>query len=393
MNTWIVGTGMDGVKTLTCEALEIILSADILIGAERMLEPFEHLEKPMLKEYSTERIAECIRENPKSKIAVLMSGDCGFYSGAKKLSGLLGDNCTIICGISTPVYLCSRTGRQWEKMKFVSLHGRNGNIAVNVLQNELCFFLLGGSVTPSEVCRVLCRYGLGDVTVLVGENLGYENERITSGRADEFTEIKTSNLCAVIAENKNYIRYIPSCMEDSSFIRGKVPMTKAEIRALAVSYLNVKKDGICWDIGCGTGSVSVEMAMRCPDGMVYGFDKNDEAVNLTLENARNFSCDNITAHCCTFPDIKTENCNVPDCVFIGGTSGKMHDIVDYILKINPSADIVITAVSLETVSECLKLFEADITQIAVTRTKKIGSHTMLSAENPVFIVRRRKCGE
>lgn len=393
MNIYIVGTGMDGVKTLTREAREIINSADVLIGAERILKPFEYLNKTMLKEYSSDKIAEYIKNNTNKNIAVLMSGDCGFYSGAKKLSGLLGNDCGIISGISTPVYFCSKIGRQWENMKFVSLHGKSGNIAVNVLQNELCFFLLGGEVTPTKVCNALKFYGLGDVTVFVGENLGYENERITQGTAQGLAEIQSANLCAVIVENKNYMKYIPSGIDDGEFIRGNVPMTKAEIRAVAVSKLNICRDSICWDVGCGTGSVSVEMALRCPDGRVYAFDKKSESMVLTIENARNFSCDNIKVSKGIFPDVEMEDFIVPDCVFIGGSSGKMRDIVEYVLTKNPSAEIVVTAVSLETVGECLELFDAEITQIAVTRTKKVGSHTMLSAENPVFIIRRRKCGE
>ncbi len=385
---YIVGTGMDSIKTITREAYEIIVSADVLIGAERMLEPFEYLHKDMLCEYSAEKIKDYINNCGHGKIAVLMSGDCGFYSGAKKLSEYFTD-CEVISGISTPVYLCSKIGRQWENMKFVSFHGKSGNIAVNVMQNELCFFLLGGKITPAEICRTLCRYGLGEVSIFIGENLGYGNERIMSGTAESFQDVQTGNLCAVIAENKNYMQYIPSGIDDGDFIRTKIPMTKAEVRAVAVSKLNIGRKSVCWDIGCGTGSVSVEMALKCPDGCVYAFDKNPEAVRLTTENAVKFSCDNILVYEGMFPDDIPENISVPDCVFVGGSSGKTADIVKYVTGLNPSAGIVATAVSVETLNECMNVFDAEITQIAVTRTRKTGSHTMLSAENPVFVIKRK----
>lgn len=387
IKVYIVGTGMDGVKTLTREAYEIINSADVLIGAGRMLEPFEYLHKKMLCEYSAEKIADYINNCGYDTIVVLMSGDCGFYSGAKKLTEFI--DCEIICGISTPVCFCSKIGRQWENMKFVSLHGKNGNIAVNVKQNEYCFFLLGGQITPSEICRTLCRYGLGDVNVFAGENLCYENERIISGTAESLQNIESTNLCAVITENKNYMKYIPSGIDDGDFIRTEIPMTKAEVRAVAVSKLNIGSKSICWDIGCGTGSVSVEMAVKCADGGVYAFDKNPKAVRLTAGNSEKFGCDNIHVYESLFPDGIPENIPVPDCVFIGGASGRISEIIEYVTGLNPCAEIVVTAVSLETLDECMNVFDAEITQVAVTRTHKVGSHTMLSAENPVFVIKRK----
>ncbi len=392
IKVYVVGTGMDGVKTLTREAYEIIDSADVLIGAGRMLEPFKHLHKKMVCEHSADKIADYINNCGFDKIAVLMSGDCGFYSGAKRLSEFI--ECEIISGISTPVYFSSKVGIPWENMKFVSLHGRYGNIAVNVMQNEHCFFLLGGKVTPAEICRTLCRYGFGDVNIFVGENLCYENERIISGTAESLREIQSAGLCAVIAENKNYIKYIPSGIDDGDFIRTEIPMTKAEVRAVAVSKLNIGRDSICWDIGCGTGSVSVEMAMKCTDGGVYAFDKKTEALKLTSENSEKFGCDNIHVFESLFPENIPENIPVPNCVFIGGASGKISDIIKYVTNLNSSAEIVVTAVSVETLNECMNVFDAEITQIAVTRTRRIGSHTMFSAENPVFVIKRKiKCVE
>ena len=166
-------------------------------------------------------------------------------------------------------------------------------------------------------------------------------------------------------------------------------MTKSMVRAIVVSWLNIGKKSICWDIGCGTGSVSVEMALKCPDGKVFSFDKNSQAVELTLKNAEKFGCDNIKVYEGTFPQYDGEKLSPPDSVFIGGSAGKMAEIVSHILKLNPFAKIVITAVSLETLSECVGLFEAEITQVAVTKTRKTGSYTMFSAENPIFIIRRK----
>ena len=135
------------------------------------------------------------------------------------------------------------------------------------------------------------------------------------------------------------------------------------------------------------------MAFRCENGTVCTVEKKMEAVGLIQQNQRKFGCDNIKIYEGDASQIVNE-LPVPDCVFIGGSSGKLEEIISAAIVKNCYARIVVTAVSLETLAQCLTVFEklglqADISQIAVTRTKKIGSHTMLAAENPVYIIKRK----
>ena len=162
----VIGIGMDGDKTLTAEAKEAIESAELIIGARRMVKPFEHLNRQMFISYDPKEIAERIRASEFAKIAVLMSGDCGFYSGTEKLLPLIGD-CRVISGISSPVYFFDRIGIPWQDCKFVSLHGAEANIVRNVFSNEKVFFLLGGKVKVSEICQRLCEYSLNDTEVYI----------------------------------------------------------------------------------------------------------------------------------------------------------------------------------------------------------------------------------
>ena len=171
-------------------------------------------------------------------------------------------------------------------------------------------------------------------------------------------------------------------------------MTKAIVRGSAVSSLEIERDSVCWDIGCGTGSVSVEMAFRCPMGTVYAFDKSAEAVELTKQNSMSHSCDNIIVREGVCPDILAD-APAPDKVFIGGSSGNMLNIFRCVTNQGSSPDIAVTAVSLETLEQACRCFEVffyiyTVTQISVTDTRKVGSHTMLSAQNPVFLIRGRK---
>ena len=187
--------------------------------------------------------------------------------------------------------------------------------------------------------------------------------------------------------NKEYEKYLASGIADDEFIRGKAPMTKAEIRCSAVSKLNIGRDDICWDIGSGTGSVSVEMALRCPRGKVYAVEKDSEAAELSEKNFRKFGCDNVISVCGMAENVM-KDLPAPDCVFIGGSGGGLPEIVSAALDKNPSARIVMTAVSLETLLESECLGEREITEISAARTIRAGKYTMLRGENPVFVIRR-----
>ncbi len=389
----IAGTGMDGAATLTAEARNAIGSAEVLMGAERMLEPFKALGKRTFSEYRAEELMRLIEENDNAEICVLMSGDSGFFSGTQRLMELLresGRPAEVIPGISSLSYFAAKIGKPWQNMKIVNLHGSSANIARAATRNRLCFFLLGGESTPDSVCQRLCEYGLGGLRVYIGGDLAYPSERIIRGTAQSLCEAEFSGLCVMVTENDSPERGARFGIPDEEFTRGSVPMTKAEVRSVVISKLRVPEKGVCWDLGCGTGSVSAEMALGCFDGTVYAVDRSEEAVSLTKANALKFRCDNIRAVLGEIPEALA-GLPAPDSVFIGGASGKIGAVLDEVYSRNPGATVAATAVSLETLNEAITAFgergiSPQIVQIAATRAKRLGSHTMLSAENPIFII-------
>ena len=394
VKVYIIGTGVDGDRTLTREAAEIIERADVLIGASRMLEPFRKLGKNVYEEYRSDEIRRYLAANSFSTAAVLMSGDCGFFSGAKKLSEQLeGADVEIVCGVSSAVYFFSKLKKDWSDCKFISLHGKNANIVRNVCSHRNTFFLLGGDVSAADVCRLLSKYNMGYVSVYIGSRLGYSDERILIGTAQEFGNINTSDLSVMLVENSQYEQYLQCGICDEEFIRGKVPMTKSVVRTAAVSALNIGINDVCWDIGSGTGSVAVEMALRCIDGTVYAVEKNSDGIGLIAENRHKFGCDNIEIIAADAADA-VDDLPVPDCVFVGGSGGQLKHIISTAFEKNSDIRLVITAVTLETMNESIAIFnelriEAEITQIAVTKVEKVGNYSMLKAENPVFIIKRK----
>ena len=396
MKVSLIGIGMDGIHTLTKEAETAIQESEILIGAERMLAPFQNFGKQMLIAYKAQEIADFLHKSKKSNASVLLSGDVGFYSGAEKLRTLLKEHeLHIYSGIASPVYFADKIGISWENMKSISLHGTENNIVIHVRQNHYCFFLLGGEMSAQKLCQRLCEYGLKQIKIYIGERLGYPEERILSGTAEEFQNLSVNYLSVLIAENPDFCRNMPFLLPESDFyddsVPEHVPITKAEIRHLAVASLEIEKHHICWDIGSGTGSVSVEMAYHCPDGKVCALDKNPSACQLTNLNAHRFGCDNIKIFQGTALKMLIDF-PAPDSVFIGGSSGNLKEIFEIICQKNSSAKISVTAVTLETLENAVHAFvdfgtEPDITQISVTRTRKSGHYTMLNALNPVFVIR------
>ena len=223
-------------------------------------------------EYDSQKIAAYIEEHPEyDRIAVLLSGDVGFYSGARKLlEALKGKNVRIICGISSVVYFMSRIGKSWDDALITSAHGRAANLVSLIRHNRKVFAILGTRDGISDLARKLLEYDMKNVTLYTGECLSYPEEKIQKGKPEDFTNYEGDPLSVVCAENEECQELLSvHGISDGEFIRDKVPMTKEEVRTASLAKLRLRPDSVCYDVGAGTGSVSVEMALRTPCGKVF----------------------------------------------------------------------------------------------------------------------------
>jgi len=168
-------------------------------------------------------------------------------------------------------------------------------------------------------------------------------------------------------------------------------MTKSEVRAISISRCNVEDSSVCWDIGAGTGSVSVEMALLCPNGFVYAVEKNLQAITLIEENLKKFKVSNTKIICDNAESI-VETLPTPNIVFIGGSSGGLSAILDVARQKNPTVRVVVNCITLETLNQTLEYIKSkdiqdyQISQVSVSRINKISKYNMLKGENPVFII-------
>ncbi len=388
----IAGAGPGSKSCLTEEVKEAIDNSEVLIGSKRLVE--EYTDKKTFSAVTAKDIIDIIDNENANNYVVLMSGDTGFYSGAKKLAEVLAGKYeySIMAGVSSVIYLAAKIGKSWENAAFVSLHGKKQSYIPVVLQNELTYFLTQGNV--SQICQELYRAGLGQAHIWIGENLSYDNEKITNGNVSEFTEYISEGLTVLAVYNEHSRAFSITGIADSSFIRSDVPMTKREIRASVVSRMAVSKNSCVYDIGAGTGSVTVELALHALYGTVYAVERTEEGCSLIAKNAEKFGLNNIEIIHGNAAAV-IDSLPVPDKVFIGGSGGELEYIFSSILKKNPYVHIVVTAVTLETLNNTISLMEKngmnvlDIVQIAVTEVKKRGRYHMMSANNPVFIIEGR----
>ena len=387
----IVGIGMGNPNTLTIEAKLEIDSADVLIGAKRMVDSVKSNRHHVFYAYKSEEIVDFIQNNPQlNKVVIVQSGDVGFFSGTKKLVDKLPKDTKLFSGIASPVYLCSKLKLPWNDVIMTSLHGVQSNIVAYVQNNEKVFTLLSDGDSVRQLCKKLCHFGLVDVEIVVGENLSYPDEKITTITSSQGVDLKTLPLSVALIINKGWKKHTMGIADDA-FLRDKVPMTKHDIRVLSLARLQLSDHSVAVDIGAGTGSISIEMAKLCWNGKVFAIEKKEQAVHLIHKNKEKFATDNLEIINGLAPDALV---TVPPLThaFIGGSSGNLKEIITALFENNPTMRVVVNAITLETLAETLEITKTfpvcnvDIASISSARSEKLGSYNLMRGQNPVYII-------
>ncbi len=403
----IAGIGMGSTAGMTVEVAEAIRRADCIIGAKRMLKSAETLadgatQPPMVALYKSEEIKDYIDAHPEHRrIVIVLSGDVGFYSGAKKLLEQLENHAsvTLLPGISSAVYFAAKIGMAWEDMKLLSTHGREQNIVSAVRCHRKVFTLASDAKSICALAQKLADYGFGNATMYVGADFSYPTEAIYEATVSEFADFdKPGMFVAIICNGQAGQEPVTHGMPDEAFLRGKAPMTKEEVRSISLSKLRLTKDAVVYDIGAGTGSVSVECARMAEEGKVYAIERKEEAVELLHQNRIRFACDNLEIIKGLAPEAM-EDLPAPTHAFIGGSAGNLKEIVQLLTKKNPAVRMVINCITLETVAETLAVAKElaleieDLACITVAKSKDVGTYHMMMGQNPVYCVVLKECGE
>ena len=430
----LAGIGMGAEALLTEEVRNRIAEADYVFGAKRMVESIKKLCKQNVKTYNCYLskdiipLIENIQENS-AKIVILFSGDTGFYSGCEKLYNELCKHkgmgkAEVLPGISSLSVLSARTGISWQDAKILSTHGVEPALWKSRLldaakHEKKTFFLTSGMADVEEIGNLLssefAKEEWKNLKIYLGYQLSYPQEWVRCLTIDELCKLMNRDhndgwqdslqnslqedlqdkpeegLYAgmLINEQPKKHRLTPGYPDDM-FIRGQVPMTKEEVRSVSICKLHLTEDAVVYDIGSGTGSVSVEIAALSPRVQVYAMEVNGEAVSLLEENCKQFDLHNVRCIRTKAPD-GLEDLPVATHAFIGGSKGNLREILWTLYRKNTHMRIVVNAVSMETICQMQELLkelpveQEEILQLSVMKTKQLGGYHMLQAANPVYI--------
>ena len=397
MKITLVGMGSGLPGSLTAQGLQALQTAGLILGAKRLLQNLPDGCTPNRKPiYLPDEVLACLQAEPCQTAALVYSGDTGFYSGAAALVPKLraqGAEVTVLPGISSVQLLAAALGRPWQNWHLVSAHGCACAPAAECRSARPTFFLTGGrNTSPAALCEILAAAGFGAVQATVGENLGTPQQKVITDTVQTLAGGSFAPLSVLLVEPCPKPQPRVPGLPDEAFIRGKTPMTKQEVRAAALAKLAVAPTDTLWDVGAGTGSVSVEMALAAPMGQVYAVECDADACALVRQNQAKFAASNLTLIAGKAPEA-LQNLPAPDAVFIGGSKGNMQAIVDAALAANPQTRLCIAAIALETLQQSIAALAAhglaaQVTQIAVSRSKAAGSLHLMMANNPVFLIVR-----
>lgn len=394
MNVTLIGMGSGQPENLTLQGLAALRQADLILGARRLLAVLPAgCTENRAAAYRPDEVAELLQASGAENAVLVYSGDTGFYSGASSMMEkleALGVRARVLPGLSSIQLLAAALGRPWQGWNLVSAHGRTCDPVAECMQGRPTFFLTGGSEDPATLCAQLAAEGFGDVQGVVGQCLGTPEEKLFRGSVKELAAGRFNSLSVLLVEAAEVLPRRAPGLPDEAFERGDVPMTKQEVRAAVLAKLAVRPEDILWDVGAGTGSVSVELALAAPRGRVYAVECRPEGCALIKANREKFRTRNLVLVEGLAPAALSD-LPAPDAVFIGGSKGSLAAIVDAALDKNSDARICVSAIALETLSAAVAALTAkgrtvQVSQIAVSRAKAVGGLHLMMAQNPIYLI-------
>jgi len=398
----IIGTGMSP-DDLTLRQRSAIEAAEILVGGQRLLEPFAHLtcEKRTV-DRDLSGLGDYLAERMTSRsIVVLTSGDPLFYGiGAFLVLRLGADKVRILPNVSAVAAAFARLGEPWQTVRVVSLHGRQrtGELLRHLATGDTVAVYTDPNHDPVWLAALLLENGFSDAGMTVFERMGMTGEKISTLTPVQARSRDFDGLNLVVLKPDPIRKTEPALfpgMPDERFVHENGLITKAEIRAVSLSRLRLFDRAVLWDLGAGSGSISIEAALFITRGEIYAVEKNARRIRQIRENRSRFGIGNLEIVHAELPG-GAEELPDPDRVFIGGGGKDLDRIIRMAARrLKPDGIIVINTVLIDNLTEASRAlaelgFDTDTVQIQVNRAKPMPFSQRLESANPVWIIAGRR---
>lgn len=400
---YVIGAGVEGQEGFASRALELIGQAELLIGAERQLALFPEFagEKIVVGDNPSEVAGNLVRE--KRMTVVLASGDPLFFGiGRLLLRNLPAERLEFVPNVTSIQYAFAKIREPWDDAIFVSALGRGVKGAVDrIVANDKAAVLTDAVNTPAAIAQELIDRGRDGYATFLCENLGTDEENIIETDVKGLAKVDAAplNVLILIKEYESSdAQYVPTLgIPDDQFATVRKLITKEEIRVVTLAKLKLRHDMTLWDIGAGSGSISIEADHLLPNGRIFAIERNEECRDFIKENLGKFNTRNVALVEGDAPDC-LEDLPDPDRVFIGGSGGQLWKILEIADRRLPAEGrIVLNAITLDTLTSAIEFFdnsgyEVEVTTVNISRTRPLTDYKMFEAYNPVYILAAVKQG-
>jgi precorrin-6Y C5,15-methyltransferase (decarboxylating) len=405
----IIGIGDDGLDGASQAVRQLILQANLLVGNERVLAlaPESSAERLTLGA-DVEAAAEKIAAAASQRVVVLVSGDPLFYGLARFLCDRVGqDRCDIVPHVSSMQLAFARVKESWDEAYLTNLATHSLDSVVDRIRTAEKVGLFTTEVCgPDTVARALLKRRIDYFTAYVCENLGARNERVTRGTLAEIAEHEFDPLnVMILVRTPNALdapRDAPQHSAfghaDEMFVQSKPKhglLTPAEVRAVALAQMALTDRSIVWDVGAGSGSVSVEAALLCPAGRVFAIEQDAEDSELIRENADRFGATSVTPVVGRAPEVWGDLPD-PDAVFMEGSGREIARLAELAFaRLKAGGRLVASVASIEGLHEVRQALVAHTSLVSVwmlniSRGTDQLERLRFDALNPAFLIAATK---
>jgi precorrin-6Y C5,15-methyltransferase (decarboxylating) len=407
-NVSIIGIGDDGLDGATEAVRRIIAEADLLVGNERVLALLPRgLTERLVLGADVEAAAERIAVEH-GRVAVLVSGDPLFYGLARFLCDRVGqDRCEIVPHVSSMQLAFARVKESWDEAYLTNLANHSlGSVIDRIRTAEKVGLFTTEKDTPDAVARALLARHIDYFTAYVCENLGARNERVTRGSLAEIAAQTFDPLNVMILVRATDVPDRPRDATirsqfgnpDETFVQSKPKhglLTPAEVRAVALAQMAIGSHSVVWDVGAGSGSVSVEAAQLAPGGQVFAIEQDPEDADLIRENAERFGAANVKPVVGRAPEVWAELPD-PNAVFMEGSGREIVRLAELAFeRLKPGGRLVASIASIEALHEVRSAMaaltsEVNVWMLNVSRGADQLERLRFDALNPAFLIAATK---